>query len=87
VPAKLVAPHEVTLWAEQRLKEASKDAYGRLEVGGRYHPDLCMQPDTVKRALLLLDTVAKALVERGVESGDRATPSDVVAGDLRSGEW
>jgi hypothetical protein len=43
------------------------DAYGRLEVGGRYHPDLCIQPDTVRRALLLLDTVAKALVERGVE--------------------
>jgi hypothetical protein len=67
MPAKLVGPHDVTLWAEERLKEASKDAYGRLEVGGRYHPDLCIQPETVKRALLLLDTVAKALVERGID--------------------
>jgi hypothetical protein len=65
VPAKLVEPHETTLWAEDRLREAGKDAYGRLEVGGKYHPDLCMRPESVKRALLVLDTIVKALSVRG----------------------
>jgi hypothetical protein len=67
MPLKLAEPHEATRWARQRLEEASKDAYGRLEVGGRYHPDLCVRPQTISRALLILDTVVKALVQRGLE--------------------
>lgn len=67
MPTKLVKPHAATVWAEERRREAKPDAYGRLLVGGTYFPELCMRRETVQRALLLLDTAAKALVEHGVE--------------------
>jgi hypothetical protein len=67
IPTRVVSPHDATLWAEERLKQAKLDAYGRLEVGGNYSPDLCVRPETVQRAVLILDTIAKALSVRGLE--------------------
>ncbi len=67
VASKLLQPHQATLWARQRLEEAVKDHYGRLQVGGGYHPALCMRRESMGRALLLIDTVVKALVGRGHE--------------------
>lgn len=65
VSARLENPHEATRWVQERIDAATKDKFGRHHVAASYLPDFSVRPVNVKRALLLLDTVLKALIERG----------------------
>lgn len=65
VPDKLVDPHEVTRWISLALAKATLDKYGRERIGDRYQNPFCVSRAQRDRALRILDSLAKALAERG----------------------
>jgi hypothetical protein len=50
---------------EKEFKRNVLDPHGRAVVGWAHHPQLCIRPTNVKRALLLVDALFKALTQRG----------------------
>jgi hypothetical protein len=61
----LVAPHAAVAWLQQAFKSAKADEHGRLIVGHAWDSQACIRGASVPRALLLLDGLFKALIERG----------------------
>ncbi len=76
VAETLASPHAVTAYLEKEIKRNELDPYRRAVVGWVHHPQLCIRPTNVKRALLLMDALFKALTQRGhsVEMKSRGLP-------------
>jgi hypothetical protein len=68
VPEGLSAPHPVVEDLAKRISEAGQtDEHGRTKVGRSWGPYVCLRRKCEKRALVLLDALFKALVDRGHE--------------------
>ena len=62
---KLVDAHPAIAWLRDALKKASPDEYGRLIVGHKFGPDVCVRKSTEVRLSVILDALFKALEARG----------------------
>lgn len=80
VPESLRSPHPLTARARYELKGASKGEHGLLAKPEQAAFDLCVSTTQLRRALLLIDTVLKAIVRQGhaVSPGPVATINGVV---------
>jgi len=61
----LAEPHPAVIWLDKALSSADRDEYQRLIVGGTWGVQACLRPVCRDRALLLIDSLFKALEARG----------------------
>jgi len=65
VPEALTRPHPLVAQADRILRASEPDARGLLHAAGKRCLDIRVTPATLDRALLIMDTLAKALGKRG----------------------
>jgi hypothetical protein len=77
VPPALELPHPLIRKSEQSLRKAKPDDDGRLSAQYRDGLHITVYPESVDRALLVMDTIIKAIINRGfaiaIDPGNRAT--------------
>ena len=65
VPEALTKPHPLVVQADRILRASEPDAKGLLQAVGKRCLDIRVTPATLDRALLIMDTLLKALGKRG----------------------
>jgi len=65
VPEALTKPHPLVAQADRILRASEPDAKGLLQAAGKRCLDIRVTPATLERALLIMDTLVKALGKRG----------------------
>jgi len=65
VPETLGTPHRLVAQADRILRASEPDAKGLLQAAGKRCLDIRVTPATLERALLIMDTLVKALGKRG----------------------
>lgn len=82
VPPTLESPHPLTKKTAQVFSKAKPDDDGRLNGRHRDGLDITVYPESVCRALLVMDTVIKAMINRGfsvvIDPGSKATTMTIL---------
>lgn len=85
VPEKLSSPHALIKSTMAALKKCELDKYGKLRPCGQQCLDIHVSPISQQRALLIMDTLIKAMEKRGmnivVENDSNQTTHVLVTGE------
>ena len=77
VPSSLESPHPLVIKTAQAFRKAKPDDDGRLSARNRGGLHITVYTESIDRALLVMDTIIKAMISRGfsiaIDSESRAT--------------
>ncbi len=76
VPARLESPHPLIEKTERSLKSAKPESDGLVQSKAKGCLNVCVAPESVERAMRILDTLVKALEKRGIPVTVGAEASD-----------